>query len=288
MDEFSAIADDLTAWERNDARNVGDDQAKDGHPNHIVAVERVQAELKQLSVLISVMASAANALERQPLDKALTHVVADFCPQQSGFFTTTDRIAGDSLDNQTLAALHEFSARLEFAQRLTQHLSRKFAAQGSQQAGDFEILADAWRRVCSTLLILSVQLQLNGSAASTDEWSGLVNGLLKNCIEGGAPCLNESGELQIPGWAERRSVARMPMQHVAKASTGGQLASVSIINASEIGLGLAGHAENGQRTTIVLADGRELSGTVKWSDAGRFGLQLDTPLAKSDRLLAAQ
>jgi len=285
VDEFSAIAEDLTLWERNDPIHFV--ECHDDNAPTVVPADRIIAELRHLSVLICVMASAANDLERRTPDVALAHMLKDFCPQKtSGLLKTTEQIAGDSTDGHAANCLSEFNARLQFAQLLTRHLSRKISVRSELKLGDMEILADAWRRVCSALLSLGEVLQTLNSAAVHADWQENVRVLLKSCTNGASPCLDEAGDLQVPGWAERRRTARVAMDCVAQATMEGQLTNVSVINASEIGLGLAGHAENGQHTTIVFPDGRAISGTVKWSDAGRFGVQLDTPLTKTDRLLA--
>lgn len=284
MDEFAAIANDLSTWEQHtpsySTRNY---RAEIATP----AIRRLHAELQHLAVLVCVMTSAANAIEHGSNDTALASLIIDFCPKQPVNAPTNAELSvGSTSGDQIIEDLQEFQARMSFAQTLTKHLERKFRRDAAAKVSDIEILADAWRRASASMLATLKTLRLGRSHTEDADSGRLVMGFLRNCVDGGSPCLTEDGLLEIPGWAERRTAARVTVEHTAQASTGGEYFEVSVLNASTIGLGLAGNAKNGEHTTVVFADGRKVSGTVKWSEDGRFGLQLDQPLAKFDRLLA--
>lgn len=288
MDEFSAIADDLNAWENRVSTHAPRSHRTSTAKTVSPAVARLQSELQHLAVLVCVMTSAANALEGGSKNPGLAAIIADFCPRQP--FTAAayvERLAGTMAAEQILDEMQELQVRLSFAQALTRHLDGKFRRESEAKASDAEILADAWRRVSTGALAVIMALRADSSLAIEPDNSTLVTGFLKNCIGGGSPCLTDDGALEIPGWAERRSATRVAVQQTAQASTGGDYFEVSVLNASTIGLGLTGEAKNGEHTTVLFPDGRRISGTVKWSEEGRFGLQLDQPLAKSDRLLAS-
>lgn len=281
MDEFFAIADDLNIWEHQTTSRSARKYRSSLEPLS-PALKQFQAELHHLAVLVCVMTSAANALENRLDDRSLAAMIVDFCPKQPTLSYPAQELALLAAGDQIVEDLQDLQARLSFAQMLTKHLDGKFRKNVDASTGDIEILADAWRRTSARMLAV-----LNGLGISRAECGTLVVGFLKNCLAGGSPCLNENGGLEIPGWAERRKATRISVQQTAQASTGGALFDVSVLNASTVGLGLTGDAKSGQRTKVIFADGREVSGTVKWSEDGRFGLQLDQPLAKSDRLLAS-
>ena len=288
MDEFSAIADDLSVWEHH-APSYASRSHRVAQPSPVApAIGRLQIDLQHLAVLVCVMASAANALEKQSENHALIAMIIDFCPKQPfDAASKVESIADLETADQIIEALQDFQARLTFAQMLTKHLDGQFRAAATGKQGNLEILADAWRRTSTNLLAVLSSLKEAGRTNAEDaDNSTLVLGFLKNCIAGGTPCLTPEGQLEIPGWAERRSAARITVQKHAQASTGGDYFDVAVLNASTIGLGLTGDVASGQHTTVVFDDGRKVSGTVKWSEEGRFGLQLDQPLSKTDRLLA--
>lgn len=281
MDEFTAIADDLSVWERHTVPRSLRSYRSNQKPI-APALKQFQGELQHLAVLVCVMASAANALEGGSDDRSLGAMIVDFCPKQPTINYPTEELAMLDSGDQIIDDLQDLRARLSFAQLLTNHLDGKFRKNVDVTAGDIEILADAWRRTSARMLAV-----VTGLGISCPDNGTLVVGFLKNCVAGGSPCLDENGDLEIPGWAERRKAARVSIQHVAQASTGGAFFDVSVLNASTVGLGLTGDAKSGQRTTVIFPDGRQVSGTVKWSEDGRFGLQLDHPLAKSDHLLSS-
>ena len=288
MDEFSAIANDLSVWEHGAPSHV----SLNHDELHIAPLQagftRLRIELQQVAVLVCVMASAANALERGSDSLSLTSMIIDFCPRQT-FETTAKSLefAGLSAADRTLDELSAFQAQLSFAQMLTQHLDRKFRANVKREQHDIEILADSWRRVAANLLTVLSTLNALGQSSDLDGKIALALKLLKNSIAGGTPCLTADGHLEIPGWAERRSTTRLPVHQIARASTGGEYFEVAVLNASTAGLGLAGDIDNGQHTTVIFDDGRKVHGTVKWSEDGRFGLQLDQPLSEDDHIFSA-
>lgn len=289
MDEFSVIANDLSAWEHQAPSHASRSYRAAAVLPTSPALLRLQNELQHLAVLVCVMASAANALENGNDNHSLTAVLTDFCPKHPFDATSKlDELSDFDDVDQVADQLQDFQARLSFAQMLTTHLGTKFAQDAAPKLGDIEILADAWHRTSTSLL--SALTNLNAGPLGTEQADNrmLVLGFLKNCIGGGTPCLTAEGQLEIPGWAERRNATRVAVKKTARASTGDSFFEVSILNASTVGLGLTGNAESGQHTTVVFDDGRQVSGTVKWSEDGRFGLQLDQPLAKSDALLASR
>lgn len=281
MDEFYAIADDLNIWQHQTASRSARSYRSNLEPLS-PAIKQFRAELHHLAVLVCVMTSAANALENRSDDRSLAAMIVDFCPKQPTISCPAEELAMLPAGDQIVEDLQDLRARLSFAQLLTKHLDGKFRKNMDATTGDMEILADAWRRTSARTLAVLNHLGISGAEHGT-----LVAGFLKNCVAGGTPCLNENSGLEIPGWAERRKATRISIQQTAQASTGGELFDVSVLNASTVGLGLTGDAKSGQRTKVIFSDGREVSGTVKWSEDGRFGLQLDQPLAKSDRLLAS-
>lgn len=284
MDEFSAIADDLSTWEHHISSYAYRRSRTSTAATACPATGRLNSDLQHLAVLVCVMASAANALENGSDNRALPAMITDFCPSQA--FDAASKLENvvDSADGDQIAdALHELQARLSFAQMLTKHLAGKFRDDKIAKSSDIEILADAWRRTSTSLLTVLTDLSVRDKEPDNRT---LILGFLRNCIDGGMPCLTADGHLEIPGWAERRSAARVSIQKPAQASTGGDYFDVEILNVSTIGLGLTGEAKSGQHTTVILEDGRKVSGTVKWSEDGRFGLKLDEPLSKTDGLLA--
>ncbi len=252
----------------------------------------LKGELLNAAVLIAAAASLVNAIERggerQPAARALSVFVPGPSASVAG---AIERLLAEDIDIAICQHLQTYTARLSLAQRMSAAFAEEPTTSTTGNAHvDAEILADAWRRTCAAaraaIKALDAIDALMGSTPTHAETRVL--DLLTRAEAGGTPCLDPEGRITIPGWAERRREPRQEMRQSATATFGAATVPVVIRDASNSGLGieLPREAQGGERLTLKLPGGREITGEIAWADGQRAGLKLDRILAANDPLLA--
>lgn len=288
LDEVRALVDALHAWESVEAIRGGN-QPPAVHSNVARIAGQLYIELQNVLILVAITTSITNALEcgtGQDLPEAAINA---FCPSHSPIFDDLmQQLMSECNDITLCGSLQAFDARLRLAQRLSQHFQARIATKGCHTVAEIEILSDAWRRTCTSALrlidLFKAFVEPNGGLRRSEPETRLIEILLK-AEGGGTPCMGTHGGIEIPGWAERRRESRIQIRQLVIATIGNRSHEVTIHDASQRGLGLVGAANTGQHVTLTLSDGRKITGTVVWSQEGRFGMRLDLPLTLADPLL---
>jgi hypothetical protein len=250
----------------------------------------LRAEVLNVGVVASVVASIANAIESGTIPQlSATNLVA-FTPAFSSPFE---------------AEIHDLSgcAQLFTVVQVTQvllahmYLGKKLASAflASTQENDSEvfcpidIVADSWRRICRTSLKLHQEIaecMARSGHVCPAEFEANSLELLRAASLGGWPCISECGQVSIPGWAERRVEPRITLQLVAAVVFGPARVPAIIENATSRGLGLAVAVglPVGAQIEVHLPNQRMLPGIVRWTKSGKVGVRLITPLSWNDPL----
>ena len=156
---------------------------------------------------------------------------------------------------------------------------------------DVEIIADAWRRVCTASEALhediATMMACAGQLCDQTAEAGPLR-LLKLASLGGWPCLDRTGHITIPGVAERRAEARHIVDRPVEVSTDSGSFAAVLSNATAIGLGLeaAVALQAGTEVTVWISEECGLVGVVRWCKGGRIGVRLLEPLLPDDPLFA--
>jgi hypothetical protein len=254
-------------------------------------LERLHCELSNTAVAVVVAASIACVLKQKPAFEYSIADVLDFSPAQSGLSTSTSEkvLRYETIPTISYALLN-LASRFRFSQKLSGHLIAKYGKE-PVTSGELEVHSDAWRRTCGAVLraIKLIETTLgtgrDADLVDQDRW---LEGLLTRVVDGEAPCITETGIIEVPKWAERRSSKRVKSNESAQVIVGDEVREAAIIDASTHGLGLSGDVSVGELAKVKLGDGRHLVGSVEWVRDGRFGLRLETPLKESDRLLTKE
>lgn len=290
MRELASLAAEIADYEAFEQfRN-----SRAGLPPAIGRASRLASTLKvdlvNTAVLVAAATSLANAMQRGAARASTPRALAVFAPAPSArLASAVDRLVAEEIDAGVCEALQSFAAHLQLVQRM----STAFIAGGDADAGhpvDAEVLADAWRRTCTTAAAAIIALAaLAAPSNAGSEATEQVLALLAEAGAGSTPCLDPEGRIAIPGWAERRRDARYDTQKSAMAHCDGVSTPVNIRDLSATGLGLdvPSGAKPGDRLTLRLPSGREITGTVAWADGRRAGLKLDRRLPDDDPLFAA-
>jgi hypothetical protein len=240
----------------------------------------LKAELERTALLIAIAGSIANAHARGIRCRAPLATVPAYLAARHDLlaavasFTTNDAI--DSAVGPALGALH---AKLVFARDIA-----LIDVASTVVEIDATSLADAIRRLASLCFIVRnvVDRAVDPSGRMQNgEHRKNIDALLRSVSAGATPCLDRSGAVSVPGWAERR----LDRRHRAAASvlvgTHRDVHWATVQNASATGLclgDLPGLAV-GETVTIHLRDRSMHAGRVVWSIDDQAGIALDVRLS---------
>lgn len=294
MEEFqSVIAEiaDLEAFEQWRSFRRETDEANSAN---VRLVTSVRTEMLNVSVLTAVTSGIANAMEQPSGIRVQAQLLAVYAPSHTSFFhQSVEPLLQSILPVEDGARLQSYLARLDLASRLT----ATFSAQGpfASKSPDPELLADAWRRTAAdAVTVIEIMTDVLGRAVAQsrqdESTRARVQSLLRMAAAGNSPCLDTSGRISIPGWAERRHERRRSIDLPARATFGSHVQEVRIRDLSPTGLGLecsVAIPEDAFITLHINGD-RCLTGRVVWSSEERAGIELSERLSAQDPLLATQ
>ncbi len=289
MDAFGKFLADLAQHEASTyASSPASPAAHALAANETRLLLQLRDEVLQSAVLVVVSAGIANALEKQH-PKVGRHSLDVYAPHDSPYVKTLlDALLTTGVPLDVSRAIQAFTARIALARRMARSFTVP-AASGSSV--DAEILADVWRRAAASAIeaIDALNVAISGGS-ELGKRSALIDStvdLLRMAEAGETTCLDPSGRVSIPGWAERRSEARTSLDLDATVVIGKILFKAKIRDASATGLGLEGAimGKPGETITLKLYGDRQLTGAIAWNDGERFGVSLDQRLDAGDLLL---
>lgn len=291
LSDFAQLATALAEHEAFESWKCSRPERTIVDPRQQRLAKALKAEILSAAMLIATATSLANAIEKGGSGVPHPRALNVYMPAHAGSFTSAiDRLIAVDADAEVCEDLQMFAARLALAQRMSASLALDQGLDASAHHVDPEILADAWRRVCSAARQAIEALDQIDNVTSQGSALNRSRALsLLHLAEAGAqPCLDPDGRVTIPGWAERRREPRQDLRIEADAVIGGVTLAVIIRNASQSGLGLemSRKAALGERLLVRVAGGRELTGEIAWADGIRAGMKLDQRLPTLDPLLA--
>ena len=258
-----------------------DDTAERGQIARSAAV--LATELIHVATLSAIVSSVLNAFERDAFHRLPLSYAKTFLPRHTALFDAVSAQLGMSDTAQELVrSLQNYSARFQLAERLAFALPTDVASSLELDAAPIGSAADAWRRLCAATLTVE---RLAAEAASGHDWqpAGIererARHMLGAAVGGGWPCLDDDGRVSVPGWAERRRSARIPVNLESSVIHGDRIVSARVIDISAEGAQIEADisARPGDRVVVTLPDARQSPATVRWARDGRFGLLLDAP-----------
>jgi PilZ domain len=238
-------------------------------------------DFQQIALLVCVCATLSNALEAEVLSAPIVfELLPCFLPQSELNWT---KLA----DAEAASLAAEANTRLTFARRVANAWLSVAHHSESNARVDASTMADAWFHA-SSACFQAGRRRSGRSREAAPSHSTMTSTLvmLADAIAGGHPCLDESGQLSIPGWAERRSAIRRKCFLPVHVWTGQIESSAEIINLSTTGAGLRSSVKIsvGAQLTICI-ERRTLQCSVKWASPNRFGVAWQIPLQRTDPLL---
>ena len=174
-------------------------------------------------------------------------------------------------------------ARMQFGLRMAARL----AADPEDPRISPDVFADAWKHIARGMLEAAdlcehVQSQYEKRVYDLS----LPAGLLNNVQAGKHPCLDRSGNLSVPNWAERRGSKRYPCQVEVTVVSEQQSQTGMLKNFSAEGLGITGLSgfEMNERVVVKRIVGDDIPGRIQRIDDKWTGVLMDKALFFDDPL----
>lgn len=251
-------------------------------------------DIEQAGLFCAVSASLAGTLASPKGTRLPLSHLATYAPVEDDAYPALKRrLIETGAPSGLVVALETQHARIAFAQRLTHALLRSSPDRQSARChDDLEKLHDAWCRACRAALQASrtVRAALAQAGVHMDRlpFDGR-EAVVTDAAQGAWPCIDATGGITVPGWAEKRKAARYAVNRPARALIDGVTIPVFIKDASITGLGLTKvprETLSGSAVTIILAGDERIAGRIAWSRNGAAGVALDQPLPVDHELFA--
>ena len=244
----------------------------------------LQRALENLCVPMLVTSSLINRLARERHDDAVTAGLANYASIQVDVLPPVFEQLIEERRFLTAAMLiSELQARIGLARGMT----LTFAAQGADGAGlvQLDALADAWRRACASAGEV-IRMALHYSELPDPENRRLLKMLawLSLAAEGQAPCIDREGELNVPGWAERRDSPRVVVNKSIRLCVDGHDFACTLVDVSETGFKIAGLSglAAGDDVIVKLTPRQHCAARVAWARGDSAGLKSRDRLSPED------
>ena len=129
-----------------------------------------------------------------------------------------------------------------------------------------------------------LQSVLAGLELRPSEAADPLHELLHKAINGEIKSLSPTGEIEMPGWAERRMAPRVSVrcQAIILTNDGPKPAIIRDISTTGIGIETECQLRTGQEISIVVNHTLDAKGTVVWSNGYEFGVKLKRPIQSDD------
>lgn len=247
----------------------------------------VTDELVTLAGPIAAVTSVLNAVaspEHGPCDLDVLPTVMP--PEPVVYRAILERLSAVEADSEVISLIHHFHHRLALVARAT----RPALFRGAPELGgtvDVTALADAWRELAESVIEIVCRVQELGclTPACTARFERLFCTLLE-AAEGGTPCIQSDGCVEVPGILERRKFVRYDVYWLAWLTYDNERLSGAVRDVSRGGAGLDCEIPLPIGASVVLAIGeRRIPAHVAWTGTGRIGIEFERLLAANDPLL---
>jgi hypothetical protein len=293
MAYLEMLARDYDLWTALDAGHKHED-AEPHDPQISRILQAVLVEIEQAGVFTAVSMSIASALLVRNGVAINPWHLQSYGPAKAQIYPAiAARLLSSNLGMSNLAPVQDYYARLEFAQRLSQTvLGLDASVPAASRLNEIEKLEDSWRYVCrasmnASAVIRSCLAELGVDAPPVANRAAA--SLLSAAERGDRPCIDATGNVTVPGWAENRRSKRVTVSRQATTYYRGAKQAVIVDNASTTGIGLKGleGGITGRMISIVLDSGENLSGMIMWCRGTAAGIKLDEQLSEDHPILQA-
>ncbi len=176
------------------------------------------------------------------------------------------------------SALQELRIRVSLARSMTATLKHQGLDNSDESEHFWDVCSDAWRRAALINHKLIQQAVEDCADSELCRTARVLIEHLQAVCDGASPCINSDLQLEIPGFAEKRSSERAELSADIVLFVKGQAHHVRIINQSQSGYGLEGVPEVGveEQVWLKLPQGNTVMAVVRWWSDGMAGVEFCT------------
>lgn len=246
------------------------------------------ADVLRVGVLVAASGAIANALAAGVGGCSLRTLLRFYPRESSALLKASVRVRMLFPLSQLRWTMEAFHEHLGRAKQTSLDLAAR-SGQSADQAGQMR-LAESWRsaagRTQTFLSQLQYLLHLSGVPAAMADHGEMVR-LLGEVVGGRCPML-DGGEVILPKSLERRQSerARLWAPAVLTAASATHRVIIRDISATGLGLDCAHDVPVGAAVVVSAGAALRLEGVIAWSQAGRAGVRLSSPLMGPDPLFA--
>lgn len=256
--------------------------------------DRVAAELLDELLNSALLAASAASLAlwaSKTGDTQGLHRLAGHVPSQPQCYSRMlSEITTDPAFSGFAAELRDYYDHLAFVRVLTRW-DTACAVAGGQAAMIADCQEAAWQRLAEAGLA-AIEATSSHVSPPTIEAKKVkieqTQRLLESIVWNAPSSVDDNGKITVPQWRDRRNPRRSLFDLNVYLLINGSIQRVSVVDASERGLGISGivGAAAGDQVDLVLHIDHIIPGRVVWTKGERAGIALDEPFPQDvSRLL---
>ena len=275
IDESESIGFDAAGTRNQDEwRKLVDQQAARGR-----LLLCIKHEISTTTIFIAACASLANFALANPssANSARLQIARHMPPEPRAALSMLGQLSTIGQPVSSLVRLLDFNARMNLM-RLTSITDISLGE-----------LASAWCALCKQALemigIVDTAIIDNGYTDEPATFDGSsVERLAFSAGHGGWPCVGGNGELEVPGWVERRDVSRKKAHEDCTLIADGISCAAKLIDISRYGAGIASICDltPGQTVELATRSWGVIDAEVAWCSGVRCGLRFMRPLTTDE------
>lgn len=234
-----------------------------------------QSELTEISLSLSIVCSIANAVvAERPCQYSLIEMFK-FAPTSDGLVKCLELCGRrDQVDSTITNAVGRLISMIGLARNVTA------VAMKSGAPELMDAVAESWTRTASACVVSGIVIDRELPENFVDEQTSPagIRRLLRAACGGGSPCIDPTGALFIPGWAERRVGTRCETrrQVVITSSSGEDYGTVTNVSTAGMKIETDLPLKIGEEIMIATDEGIRVKGYVIWTNKGMAGIEADT------------
>lgn len=254
-------------------------------------LEALVCETHAAALLTATIASAVNAFRRDHSERT-EGALKPYIPREPVLISVLrNGMLETNLDEDTVAVISDFFDDLAPARIALDQYFADANHIGVDRASALHQLplSNVWRRACENALVAVRQLHghLGQLPAQYSSNSKVLIELLQNVAQGGSPCIDDEGNLQLPELPQRRKSARRTLCQPCTITHDGITSEAFVRDVSPGGFGLerVPPLQPKSLVFIELPSGRRFTGVVAWRNEHAAGIRFSRTLLPNDPLL---
>lgn len=235
----------------------------------------IQSELTEISLSLSIVCSIANAGVAKRLCQYTLLEMFKFAPTSDGLVKCLE-LCGQR--NQIDSTITNAVSRLITLIGLARNVTAVATKSGAPEL--IGAVVESWTRAASACVVAGIVIDRELPENFVDELTSPagIRRLLREACGGDSPCIDHTGALYIPGWAERRVGTRCETRRQVIITSSSAEGDGTVTNVSAAGMKIDTDLPLtiGEEIMIANDEGVRVKGYVIWTNEGEAGIEADT------------